>query len=64
MVKVNGKMLDAAGKSVRELLEMEGYSLSRTAVELNGELVVRADYDKQKLSDGDVVEIVGFVGGG
>lgn len=57
-------MLDAAGKSVRELLEAEGYSLPRTAVELNGELVVRADYDKQKLSDGDTVEIVGFVGGG
>lgn len=63
MIKVNGDMLDFTGKSVRELLENEGYSLPRTAVELNGEILNRSEYDRQ-LHDGDVVEIVSFVGGG
>jgi sulfur carrier protein len=34
------------------------------AVERNGEVVPRADHASTELRDGDVVEIVHFVGGG
>ena len=34
------------------------------AVELNEEIVAKADYDKTTLKDGDVLEVVSFVGGG
>jgi thiamine biosynthesis protein ThiS len=36
----------------------------RVAVELNREIVPRADWPKAALRDGDKLEIVHFVGGG
>ena len=64
MVKINGTELDAAGKTVAEYLETTDYNRSRIAVERNGEIVPKSDYDSTLLNDGDVVEVVSFVGGG
>ena len=64
MVKINGTELDAAGKTVAEYLETSDYNRSRIAVERNGEIVPKSDYDSTLLNDGDVVEVVSFVGGG
>lgn len=64
MVKVNGEMLDAAGKSVSELLEHMGFSDGRVAVELNENIVPKGEYEKTILKDSDSVEVVRFVGGG
>ena len=36
----------------------------RIAVEVNREVVPKAEYDKIVLKNGDVVEIINFVGGG
>jgi len=36
----------------------------RVAVELNMEILPKADYETTALSDGDRIEIVHFVGGG
>ncbi|MBE7021262.1 MAG: sulfur carrier protein ThiS [Ruminococcaceae bacterium] len=64
MVKINGKELDAVGKSVKEYLYSAGYDLMRVAVELNGDIVPKARYADTFLEDGDSVEVVSFVGGG
>lgn len=64
MVKINGEERDAAGMTVAEYLKTTNYSLSRIAVERNGDIVPKAQYEKAVLEDGDSVEIVGFVGGG
>ena len=64
MVKINGKQLDVQGKTIAELVESQGYDLTRVAVELNEEIVPKSVYDSTVLNDGDSVEIVGFVGGG
>ena len=64
MVKINGNDLDIAGKTVAEYLETTDYSRSRIAVERNGEIVPKAEYDSTLLNDGDVIEVVSFVGGG
>lgn len=64
MVKVNGKENDAAGKSVSELLASSGYSPAQVAVELNEQIVPKAEYDSTFAQDGDVIEVVSFVGGG
>ena len=64
MVKVNGKQLDVQGKTISELVEIEGYQITRVAVELNEDIVPKSAYDSTVLNDGDSVEIVGFVGGG
>ena len=64
MVKINGVQQDIAGKTVAQYLETTDYNRSRIAVERNGEIVPKAEYDSTVLNDGDVVEVVSFVGGG
>ena len=64
MVTVNGKALDIAGKTVLEYLVTTDYDLKRIAVECNGNIVFKSQYDVTILEDGDSLEIVSFVGGG
>ena len=64
MVKVNGTELDIAGKTVTEYLATTNYDPKRIAVERNGDIVFKSQYDATVLKDGDCVEIVSFVGGG
>ena len=64
MVKINGKDQDVSGKTVLEYLEMTKYDPRRIAVELNEEIIPKASYGETVLKDGDIVEVVSFVGGG
>lgn len=64
MVKINGQLLDLAGKSIAEYLASANYDGTRIAVERNGEIVPRASYSDTLLCDGDTLEVVSFVGGG
>lgn len=64
MVKINGEVLDIAGKTLSEYLETTSYEPKRIAVEKNGDIVPKSQYDKTVLTDGDVIEVVSFVGGG
>ncbi len=65
MIKVNGEVTEnIADKTVTEYLTESGYDLKRVAVELNGDILPKAQYESTLLQDGDNVEIVGFVGGG
>ncbi len=64
MVKINGRDLDLAGKTIAEYLQTTDYDSKRIAVERNGELVPKAQYAETVLADGDSVEVVSFVGGG
>ncbi|MCR5290317.1 MAG: sulfur carrier protein ThiS [Treponema sp.] len=64
MVKVNGRELDIAGKSISEYLASTDYDMSRIVIELNCVIVPKTDYATTVLRDKDNVEIVSFVGGG
>lgn len=64
MVKINGENKSLDNKNLLEFLQNAGYKLERIAVELNGEIVRKADFENTILHDGDSVEIVSFVGGG
>ena len=64
MVKINGTDLDINELSVEDYLNSTNYSRTRIAVESNGEIVPKSQYASTVLKDGDIVEIVGFVGGG
>ena len=64
MVKINGTELDVAGKSVAEYLAGTDYDPKRIAVERNGDIVPKAQYESVLLRDGDTLEVVSFVGGG
>lgn len=64
MVKINGEEKDLAGMTIAEYLQTTDLQSSRIAVERNGDIVFRAQYDDTVFCDGDSVEIVSFVGGG
>lgn len=50
--------------TLEQFLIEEGYVLNRVAVELNGEIISKANYSQTMLSDADCLEVVHFVGGG
>lgn len=63
-ITVNGEKKTVAPLSILGLLEELGIDSRRVAVELNMEILPKADYGTTNLSDGDRIEIVHFVGGG
>lgn len=64
MVKINGKSLEIAGRTIAQYLATTSYDIRRIAIECNGEIVPKAVYETTILQDGDIVEVVSFVGGG
>ncbi len=64
MVQINGESVDAAGKVLNEYLEENNYITEGIAVECNEKIIPKQKYNEFTLSDGDIVEIVSFVGGG
>ncbi len=50
--------------TLAQLVEQLGMKGDRVAVELNREIVPRAQWPETMLNDGDQMEIVHFVGGG
>ena len=64
MVKINGKSFDVAGLSVEKYLVNAGYDTKRVAVELNGDIIPKTQYENTYFNNGDSVEVVSFVGGG
>ncbi len=64
-IVVNGeRRAVASGTTLRGLFEELALPESRIAVERNGEIVRRGDFDAAPLRHGDRIEIVTFVGGG
>ena len=62
---VNGELCEVAdGMTVRGLVEAMGLGAGPVAVERNGDVVPRAQHPAVALAEGDVIEIVHFVGGG
>ncbi|MBE6771113.1 MAG: sulfur carrier protein ThiS [Ruminococcaceae bacterium] len=64
MVKINGKELNVAGKTISEFLTTTNFDPKRIAVERNGDIVFKSQYGETLLQDGDIIEVVSFVGGG
>jgi sulfur carrier protein len=67
-VILNGKPLTVAGGpdgvTVRELLERLELTAGPVAVEVNREIVPRAEHAVRRVAPGDVIEVVHLVGGG
>lgn len=64
-IELNGEGKDVEdGATVGALVTGLGLGQERVAVEVNRKLVKRASWGETALADGDVVEIVHFVGGG
>jgi len=62
---INGEPRDFSdGLTLAALVEQLGMKADRVAVELNLEIVPRANWPATQLNPGDKLEIVHFVGGG
>jgi thiamine biosynthesis protein ThiS len=62
---INGENRDFDNiTTLSELVSHLGMKPDRVAIELNRELIRRDRWPQTKLSDGDKLEIVHFVGGG
>ena len=63
-LRVNGENRSFDGCTLRDLIGSMELNPSRVAVELNGNIVPRAEFGNTELKNGDSLEIVHFVGGG
>lgn len=64
-VEINGEMREVKERiTLQALVEHLSLAPERLAIELNHSVVRRADWPHTKLSEGDHIEIVHFVGGG
>lgn len=66
LLTINGnpRDFDVASLTVAELVSTLALTGKRLAIERNGEIVPRSQFDAIRLLDGDKLEIVGAVGGG
>ena len=64
-ITVNGEPKElAVSSSISDLLAALELPNTRVAVEVNKQLIRKAEHAAHQLNDGDQVEIVTFVGGG
>ena len=61
---INGEIKETGAHTVAELLAEMNLRGRKIAVEKNGAVVPRSMHDSESLADGDILEIVGAVGGG
>ena len=64
MIKVNGETSDYRPENLSQLLERQNFDGRTVAVEQNGDIIPREQWDSQGVNDGDVIEIISFMGGG
>ena len=64
MITLNGNEIAYQPQTLRELLMQQGFVLSYVVVERNGRIVRGDALAQEPLEDGDVLEVVSFVGGG
>lgn len=61
---INGKAQQVRSASIAALVGELGLNPKQVAIEKNREIVPRSTYENEPLTDGDVIEVVAFVGGG
>ncbi len=63
-VSVNGKTEEITKQTLAKFLVARNLSERRVAVECNGHIILKSEYEKLILNDGDILEIVHAIGGG
>ncbi len=64
MVQINGKNEDIAGKNLRDYLHAANYDTRIIVVEINEKIIEKEQYQNTIIKDGDIIEIITFMGGG
>ncbi len=63
-IQLNGKPFNVSGPSLAALLQALDLGPKRYAVEVNEELIPRAEHATYQLQEGDRIEVVQAIGGG
>ena len=64
-ILLNGEIREVSGGiDLDQLLELFSLPKQRVAIELNSNVVRRADWSMTQVANGDKLEVVHFVGGG
>jgi len=64
-IRLNGAEMDVPVQTtIGTLVDKVVHDRERVAVERNGEIVPRADYDATEVVEGDALEVVTLAGGG
>ena len=64
-IKINGKIKTIIDKlTLYELINDLKIPITKVAIELNKEIIIKKEIKKIKLKNNDVIEIVHFIGGG
>ncbi len=63
-VRVNGTVERRKECTIQALIAAKGLIETSLVVEYNGRIVKQADWSKVMLGQGDVLELLNFVGGG
>ena len=64
MAEINGKYEEINDINLLDYLRKNKYRADRVVVDLNGDIVKKADFKKINIKNTDKIEIVCFVGGG
>ncbi len=64
-IQLNGKkVVIKSNYSILDLLKKYKLSTKKIAIEYNGKIIQKTNYNKKYLKDNDKVEVVTFIGGG
>ncbi len=64
-ITVNGKEVELKNsKTIADYIIEKNVTGKMYDIEKNLEIIPKEDYSKTELKDGDIIELVGFVGGG
>lgn len=63
-LKINGEYKETGSNTISQLLRELDIIPERVAVEVNLKIIKRHEFESYQLKDGDIIEIVNFVGGG
>ena len=64
-IRVNGKDVELfKSKTIRDFIIERDVSGTMFIIEKNGKIVNKEDYETEPVTEGDSLELVGFVGGG
>jgi len=63
-ITLNGQNHETQATTIAALVAELSLNTRQVAIERNHEIVPRSSYDAVALCDGDVIEVVAFIGGG
>lgn len=64
-MKVNGRIISiTTNQTLIDFLKDNNYEISKIAVELNGSIIPKSQFQNTDVCDNDTIEVVSFVGGG